>query len=172
MCKEDNRLISAIRLVTFLITLFAIAVFQAAVAEPAPDFTIPHSTGTTTLKELRGRVVYLDFWASWCTPCLRSFPWMNEMKAKYADRGLEIISVNLDQERVLAETFLQQVPASFTVVYDPAGELATRYGLKGMPTSFLIDRQGKLRYHHIGFLVKKQKVYEAEIEQLLQEAAH
>ena len=156
--KEDNCLKSTMRLITFFITLFATAVFQAALAESAPDFAISHSTGTTTLKDLRGRVVYLDFWASWCTPCRRSFPWMNEMKAKYADRGFEIVSVNLDQERALAETFLQQVPASFTVVYDPAGELATRYGLKGMPTSFLIDR--------------KQKVYEAEIEQLLHEAAH
>lgn len=165
-------MIKIMRLVTFFISFFAMAVFQAVVAEPAPDFAIPHSTGTTTLKDLRGRVVYLDFWASWCTPCRRSFPWMNEMKAKYADRGLEIVSINLDQERALAETFLQQVPASFTVVYDSAGELATRYGLKGMPTSFLIDRQGKLRYHHVGFLVKKQEAYEAEIKQLLQETAH
>lgn len=158
------------RLIIFLIGMFAIAVLHAGEAEPAPDFAIPHGSETETLKDLRGRVVYLDFWASWCAPCRRSFPWMNEMKAKYADRGFEIVSVNVDQERVLAETFLQQVPASFTVVYDPAGELATRYGLIGMPTSFLIDRQGKLRYHHVGFLVKKQKVYEAQIEQLLGEA--
>ncbi len=159
------------RLSTLFFSLFAMAVLQAAVAEPAPDFAIPGGTGPMTLKDLRGRVVYLDFWASWCTPCRRSFPWMNEIKAKYADQGLEIVSVNLDQERALAQTFLQQFPASFTVVYDPAGELATRYALKGMPTSFLIDRQGRVRYHHVGFIVKKQKVYEAEIEQLLQEAA-
>jgi thiol-disulfide isomerase/thioredoxin len=158
------------RLITFFIGLFTIVVLQAMAAEQVPNFKIPTNSGSASLRDLRGRVVYLDFWASWCTPCRRSFPWMNEMKAKYGNRGLEIVSVNLDKERKLAEMFLREVPAHFTVIYDPAGDLATRYELVGMPTSFLIDRQGRMRHRHIGFVIKKQNVYEDEIERLLQEA--
>lgn len=143
---------------------------RASAAEPAPDFAIPSKAGVVTLLDLRGRVVYLDFWASWCAPCRKSFPWMNEMAAKYGDQGLEIVSINLDKERALAEEFLRQVPAKFAVIYDPAGRLAEQYRLIGMPTSYLIDRRGEVRHHHVGFHTSKQGTYESEIQQLLREA--
>lgn len=120
-----------------------------------------------TLNQHQGEVVYLDFWASWCGPCRKSFPWMNEMQATYREQGFTVISVNLDKERKLAEQFLQQSQARFPVVYDPEGVLAKQYQLKGMPMSFLLDRQGEVRVAHTGFFSDKRQQYEAEIKHLL-----
>ena len=137
--------------------------------EQAPTFEIPTATGTTTLNDLHGQVVYLDFWASWCKPCLQSFPWMNAMQERYAAQGFKVIAVNVDKERGLADEFLRKVPANFTIVYDPEGKLASRYQLIGMPSTFLITRDGSIHQRHVGFLLSKRKDYEAEIRQLLAE---
>ncbi len=110
-----------------------------------------------------GKVVIVDFWASWCVPCRRSFPWLNAMHDKYADDGLVIIGVNLDQERAAAGEFLAEFPPRFTIVYDTTKELAKEFGVAAMPTSYLIGRDGEIREHHYGFKVKKQDEYEAAI---------
>ncbi len=121
------------------------------------------------LDDLRGKVVLVDFWASWCSPCLQSFPWMNELQQKHAGDGLVVVAVNLDPERALADAFLQKMPARFRVEYDPAGELARQFGVQAMPTSFLVDRNGKVRIRHAGFREKQRDGREQEIEQLLKE---
>ncbi len=110
-----------------------------------------------------GKVVIVDFWASWCVPCRRSFPWLNEMQAKYADDGLVIIGVNLDQERAAAEEFLQDFPASFRIYYDESKDLAKEFDVVAMPSSYLLGRDGAIRKRHYGFKVKKQDEYEAAI---------
>ncbi len=100
---------------------------------------------------LAGKVVYVDFWASWCVPCRKSYPWMNELAAKYHDRGLEIVTINVDKDRKAADKFLADLKASLPVIYDPKGELAKFYELKVMPTSFVYGRGGKLEERHEGF---------------------
>lgn len=119
------------------------------------------------LNQYHGEVVLLDFWASWCGPCRRSFPWMNEMQTKYAERGLKVVAVNLDQEPVDAAKFLDRYPANFTIWYDPKAELAKRYDVQVMPTSVLIDRQGKVLSVHRGFRTKNIQAYEQAIKQAL-----
>ena len=90
--------------------------------EPAPAFTLATSRGDAIdLAGLRGRVVYVDFWASWCTPCRRSFPWMNALHARYGSEGLAIVGINVDKRRADADRFLADVPAAFAIVFDPAG---------------------------------------------------
>jgi thiol-disulfide isomerase/thioredoxin len=121
------------------------------------------------LDTLHGQVVLLDFWASWCSPCLHSFPWMNDLQKKHAGEGLVIVAVNLDQDRTLAEAFLQKVPAQFRVEYDAEGAVARQFEVQAMPTSFLIDRDGKIRLRHAGFKEKQREEREAEIVQLLKE---
>lgn len=118
------------------------------------------------LAQHRGKVVLLDFWASWCEPCRHSFPWLNEMQAKYGDR-LVVIGVNVDRERRDAEQFLAQVPARFHVIYDPNGELATRYEVMGMPSSYVFDTSGTLVDTHIGFRKAARAEREAELRELL-----
>jgi thiol-disulfide isomerase/thioredoxin len=120
------------------------------------------------LSQYRGKVVYLDFWASWCKPCRQSFPWMNRMQDKYGDQGLVIIAVNLDEDRADADRFLQELPAKFQVVYDPEGRLAEEYKLIGMPTSFIVSRDGVVHSRHSGFHESSPADYEAEIQSLLQ----
>ena len=114
-----------------------------------------------------GKVVYVDFWASWCIPCRQSFPWMNDLKAQYKAQGLTIISINLDHSRALADEFLKEVKANFPVIYDPKGLIARKYKLKGMPSSFIIDRTGKIVSAHVGFNQTKQLAYENELQALL-----
>src|ERR1700678_2968999 len=89
------------------------------------------------LASFRGRVVYLDFWASWCGPCKQSFPWMETMKRTYAGQGLEVIAVDLDGDRADADRFLAQFHPTFDVRFDPEGELAEAYKVQGMPSSVL-----------------------------------
>jgi thiol-disulfide isomerase/thioredoxin len=119
------------------------------------------------LQKHKGKVVYLDFWASWCGPCRKSFPWMNKIEAEYKQQGFSVISVNLDANKVLAAKFLKENPASFTVIYDPKGKIAKHFKIQGMPSSMLIGRDGEIKSRHTGFFTNKISLYKQEIEQLL-----
>ncbi|MGB5331889.1 MAG: TlpA disulfide reductase family protein [Woeseiaceae bacterium] len=121
------------------------------------------------LSEYRGKVVVLDFWASWCVPCRRSFPWLNSMNDKYAKDGLVIIGINVDTETKSAADFLQKYPARFKINYDSDGILATKYGVQGMPSSIVIGRDGQTSARHLGFKVRRQNEYEAAIVAALQQ---
>lgn len=147
--------------------LLSSAAQAAEVGKPAPDFTLPQKDGSTlSLTQLRGRVVYLDFWASWCAPCRQSFAFMNEMHAKYGKKGLRVVAINVDEQRADAERFLQQSPAQFTVLFDPAGKAPEQYVPEGMPTSYLIDEHGKLLMVHPSF----KEADRAELERRINEA--
>jgi len=121
------------------------------------------------LAEYRGKVVVLDFWASWCVPCRRSFPWLNQMHARYGPEGLVIIGINVDQDRNEAAAFLAKYPAQFRISYDKDGRMAREFGVQGMPSSYVIGRDGQLSAKHLGFKVKRQDEYEAAIVAALQQ---
>lgn len=121
------------------------------------------------LGQYRGKVVLLDFWASWCAPCLESFPWMQQIQQKYSERGLVVIGVNVDHERRAAERFLQAQQASFPIFFDPNGQLAEHFHVSNMPSSFYIDRKGNIRYTHPGFRDSERSDAEREIAALLSE---
>jgi len=123
------------------------------------------------LSAYRGKVVYLDFWASWCTPCRLSFPWMNEIQQSYGQYGLVVIGVNVDHDRALADEFLRANNPDFNVVYDPNGAIASRYNFRDMPTSVLIGRDGKIHFTHDGFFPAKEGAYVADIMALLNQKA-
>lgn len=131
--------------------------------QPAPLFELTGAKGPVALQKFKGKVVYVDFWASWCGPCKQSFPWMNEMQAKYGPRGLQIVGVNLDAKTADAEKFLAEVPAQFTVAYDPKGDTAKRYAIKGMPSSVLVSADGKVIKVHAGFREDERKALEDAI---------
>jgi cytochrome c biogenesis protein CcmG, thiol:disulfide interchange protein DsbE len=138
-------------------------------AEPAPVFTLPGRDQPVSLAALHGKVVYVDFWASWCVPCRKSFPWMNSLQKRYADQGLVIVAVNLDKTRELSDRFLSEVPTALTIAYDPEGKVASAYQVKGMPSSYLIDRTGRIHSSHIGFREETANDMEAAIKDLLQQ---
>lgn len=116
-----------------------------------------------------GKVVLLDFWASWCGPCRQSFPWMNAMHTKYHDDGLVIVAVNVDNDPAAANRFLTDYPARFRVHFDEDKSLAREYEVVAMPSSFLIGRDGRVVERHLGFKVLKQDDYEAAIRAALEE---
>lgn len=133
----------------------------AAVAENPP--------ASFDLAEHRGKVVVVDFWASWCVPCRRSFPWLNAMVAKYGEQGLVVVGVNLDASQDDATAFLKEYPADFLIHFDSNAELAREYGVEAMPSSFVIGRDGQVKARHLGFKVKRQDEYEAVLVDALGE---
>jgi cytochrome c biogenesis protein CcmG/thiol:disulfide interchange protein DsbE len=135
----------------------------------ASMFVSTDTNGDTSfdLQEYRGNVLLLDFWASWCVPCRRSFPWMNEMQEKYEAQGLVIVGVNLDAESAEAQAFLNEFPANFRIIEDANGELAKTFDVIAMPSSYVIDRNGEVVARHLGFKVKRQGEYESLIQTVL-----
>jgi cytochrome c biogenesis protein CcmG, thiol:disulfide interchange protein DsbE len=127
----------------------------------------PAESALLDLAPHHGKVVVVDFWASWCVPCRRSIPWLNAMREKYAKDGLEVIGVNVDADRAAAAGFLAQTPANFQIVYDSEGRLPKEYGVVGMPSSFVFDREGRLVTKHIGFQNGKRDEYEQVLRELL-----
>lgn len=149
------------------LTLSALSGHAIEVGQTAPAFELPASQHTVKLTDFKGQVVYLDFWASWCGPCKQSFPWMNDMHARYQDKGLRVLGINLDQKTEEAKSFLKETPAYFDIAFDAAGKTPRDYSIKGMPTSMLIGPDGKVLMVHAGFKPEQRKELEQKIKQAL-----
>ena len=158
---------SVIRISLAVLVIYSIISSSTVFAQKAPGFTLPGQQQPVSLSKYRGKVVYLDFWASWCDPCKRSFPWMNELQQQYGKDGFEIIAINLDESRKDAEAFLEQIPANFNIAFDKTGKSADVYKLKAMPSSFLIDRKGNLIHRSLGYRAEEKKIIEKKIQQLV-----
>lgn len=154
-------------LITKLLLCLTILTCSAAYAQKAPTFNLSGDNKNINLSKLKGKVVYLDFWASWCDPCRKSFPWMNDMHNRYDSKKFTIVAINLDSSKADALKFLDKVPAEFDIAYDPEGSIATKYNLKAMPTSYLIDKKGKLVFAHKGYREGDTAEIEEKIQQLL-----
>jgi peroxiredoxin len=119
----------------------------------APDFAAPNleGGGTVELSKYRGKVVYLDFWASWCAPCLKAIPEIERIRSEMPADAFQVVAVNLDQKTKKALRFLEKHPVGYPSASDPKGRLPDQFGLETMPTSYLIDANGVIRYVHPGF---------------------
>jgi cytochrome c biogenesis protein CcmG, thiol:disulfide interchange protein DsbE len=127
--------------------------YAAWQGDPAPQFALP-STGdesTIQLQSYKGQVVLVDFWASWCPPCRRSFPILDKLHKKYNSQGFVVIGINEDNNINSGKGFTTKNPVKFPVVWDKKGKIARLYGLRGMPSSFLIDKKGVISYAWVGF---------------------
>ena len=150
------------------LAVVATAAIAVGVGDPAPAFALRDARGETlSLERLRGQVVYVDFWASWCGPCRRSFPWMNEMQRRYGGRGLAIVAINVDKSPADAARFLELNPAQFAVAYDHAGATPLAYAVQGMPSSYLIDSRGKVVEVEQGFHDERKGALEQRIQALI-----
>ncbi|MBK1722354.1 TlpA family protein disulfide reductase [Thiocystis violacea] len=153
----------------FLLALGWTGVQAADVGSAAPGCAVPTLSGDAHVDPaaLPGKVVYLDFWASWCVPCAKSFPFIEQMHRDLKSRGLEVVAINLDEETRDAEGFLAKHPVTFTIGADPEGKCPRLYKVKGMPTSYLIDRSGRIHDIHEGFESGDATKVRAQVETLL-----
>lgn len=136
-----------------------------AVGDSAPALSAPQQDGATfALESLRGRVVYVDFFASWCAPCAEALPALEALYRKHGDNGLTVVAVNVDTERAAALKMLRRIPVSYPVVFDPAGVWPETFGLRGMPSGYLLDRDGVVRFIKTGYQAKDLPKLVAAIE--------
>ena len=157
------------RLIPRSILVIALAAFACAARAElhaparAAGFRLATVHGFVSLDSLRGRVVLVDFWASWCAPCKRSFPWMSALHDSLGPHGLEIIAINLDKDRDAADRFLDRNPARFTVAFDPGGGTAEAWHVAAMPTSYVVAPDGTVLLTHAGFDPRHTAELEAAI---------
>ncbi|MDQ7050873.1 MAG: TlpA disulfide reductase family protein [Enterobacterales bacterium] len=136
----------------------------------APDFTLKSRDGKNVrLSDLRGQVVLLNFWASWCGPCRQEMPILDQLQTKYSQAGFSVLGVNLDAKSAKAIKYLKDTPVNFTVLYDPQGKVSEQYGVQAMPSTVIIDRDGNVRYLHKGFKAGYTEKYHKQIKALLRE---
>mgnify|MGYP006274710291 CR=1 FL=1 len=159
-------LIAGVLAVTALVS----PVVVRAAGTPAPAVSFTDMTGTTVaLSSLKGQVVLLDFWASWCIPCRRSFPEVDAMQQSLRGRGVVAYAIGVDEDAKQARAFLAEHPHTIPVALDPKGTLAAAFKLTAMPTSIILDREGRIRFTHQGYTEKTIAQFRAEVQQLLAE---
>jgi len=137
----------------------------------APGFSLPSLNNETTmsLSDFSGKIVYLDFWASWCGPCRASFPALQQLQNEFSADNFAIIGINLDDQPAKALRFLARNPVNFTLLYDAKSVTPKQYNIQAMPSSFIIDSNGFIRYSHAGFKKDDIKMIRANIIKLLGE---
>lgn len=167
--KATNRMFIVISAVALALLAWIVSAnaAQLKVGDVLPDLAAYQLEGQLP-DSLKGKVVIVDFWASWCSPCKASFPVMEQLYQRYSKDGLVIVAVNIDDKRADMEDFLKKNPVTFTVVRDAGKRLVSEANIPTMPTSFVIDRAGKVRVMHSGFHGDKtRKEYEQQIEEML-----
>jgi peroxiredoxin len=139
-----------------------------APATPAPDFTLHSMSGSNLrLKEQRGRVVMVNFWATWCAPCRQEMPQLNRLYEKYRSSGFMLLGVNVDDDPSKAAEVAAKLGVTFPVLLDADKTVSKLYDLNTMPSTVIIDRDGKVRYVHRGYLAGYEDNYEKQIRELL-----
>jgi peroxiredoxin len=143
---------------------------RAGTPEPAPDFALPAMDGgELRLSELRGQVVMINFWATWCGPCRQEMPLLQQLQVKYEPLGFTLVGINVEPESAGARAWLEKVPVTFPILFDRQNEVAGRFGVQGMPSSVFIDRTGKVRYVHRGYQSGDESRYADMVRSLVKE---
>jgi peroxiredoxin len=156
-----------------LALIVLMATGAAGIAGPhqkAPDFTLKRSSGgNVKLSELRGRVVLVNFWATWCTPCKQELPFFNTLYGRYRNLGLEVLGINIDKVSAQGDQMSKALGLSFPVLLDPSGKTSDLYQIRSMPTTYVVAKDGTVRHVHWGFGPDEPERYETELRALLKE---
>ena len=155
---------------TALSCTLAVSSLVGASASVAPSFALPSRAGdTVSLDKLKGQVVMLNFWASWCGPCRQEMPLLEQMHKRYSSLGFTLVGVNVDANSSDAEAWLAKTPVSFPVLFDRESKVSKLYSVNAMPSSIFIDRKGNVRYMHRGYKSGDEGEYLNQIRALLKE---
>ncbi|MCL4791159.1 MAG: TlpA family protein disulfide reductase [Gammaproteobacteria bacterium] len=143
---------------------------SADASGPAADFSLPSRGGqSVSLSALRGQVVLINFWATWCGPCRKEMPLLEQIQKKYAPLGFVMLGINVEEDTTHMEAFLGDVPVTFPVLLDPANRVSKLYDVAAMPSTVIVDRKGNIRYIHQGYQPGDESRYQDVIRQLIRE---
>jgi len=150
--------------------LMATLQVQADISGPAPDFTLKSRGGANIkLSELRGQVVMINFWASWCGPCRQEMPLLEQIYQHYQPMGFTLLGINVEEDSAAADKVLKEIPVSFPVLYDNRNRVSESYQVRAMPSTILIDRDGQVRYLHQGYKSGYEDAYQEQVRELIRE---
>ena len=159
-----------LKLITVLGLMLSLNVQASDISGPAPDFTLKSKSGENVrLEDLRGQVVMLNFWASWCGPCRQEMPLMDEIYKKYEKFGFTILAINVDEDSADADRFLDAVPVTFPILYDNESRTSELFGVDAMPTTIMVDRDGNRRFIHRGYKPGYEDDYRKQVKKLIRE---
>ena len=162
----------AVILAFFAVPLVGLAALvHAQPSVPACTWSLDGGKQMSDVRQYHGKVLYVDFWASWCAPCVLSFPFMNDLQSAFDGKGLQVVGVDMDQKADDGQRFLAEHPARFNVATGSNTQCAKNFGVAAMPSSYLIDRNGAIRFTHRGFREGDAGELRAQVEQLLAEKA-
>ena len=137
---------------------------------PAPDFNLAaRDGGTVSLSGLKGQVVMVNFWATWCGPCRQEMPHLEALYQRYSDLGFTLLGVNVEEDSSGADDFLAETPVSFPILFDPTSKVSELYDVVAMPSTVLVDREGNMRFIHHGYKPGYENDYQSQIRALLRE---
>ncbi|HEU4618512.1 MAG TPA: TlpA disulfide reductase family protein [Gammaproteobacteria bacterium] len=140
------------------------------VSDTAPNFTLPDRGGKeVSLADLKGQVVMINFWATWCGPCRTEMPKLEALYERYGDLGFTLLGVNVENDKKGAEKWLEETPVSFDILFDTRNEVSKLYDVVAMPTTVIMDKTGKVRFVHHGYQAGYENSYQSEIRSLLTE---
>ena len=155
---------------TMLLALLAGTGAATGPTPAAPDFALPaRGGGQVRLSELKGQVVMINFWATWCGPCRQEMPLLQQIHAKYEPLGFTMLGVNVEPDSAAAQTWLQGMPVSFPILFDRKSEVSSIFGVEAMPSSVLIDREGRVRHVHRGYKPGDEAIYADLVRSLVKE---
>ena len=159
-----------LRLAAVLAVSLVLPVQAEDVSGPAPDFTLAARDGSAvTLSDLKGQVVMINFWATWCGPCRKEMPLLEQLHARYESLGFTLLGVNVEEDSRLADQFLKETPVTFPILLDPENGVSKLYNVSAMPSTVLVDRSGNLRYLHHGYQEGYENEYQDQIRTLVRE---
>jgi thiol-disulfide isomerase/thioredoxin len=151
--------------------MFMVAASASEVVQgPAPDFALKTDSGSNLrLSELRGDVVMINFWASWCGPCREEMPLLDEIHQRYKPLGFTVLGVNVEEDSRAAKALLEQIPVSFPILFDNDSTVSKLYDVRAMPSTILVDRDGNMRYLHRGYKPGYEQQYTQQVRALVRE---
>ncbi|HET7609182.1 MAG TPA: TlpA disulfide reductase family protein [Gammaproteobacteria bacterium] len=154
-----------------LTLLVASLAYAATVSGPAPNFTLQSNAGgQVSLASLKGKVVMVNFWATWCVPCRQEMPHLQALYEKYNGLGFELLAVNVEKNNAEgARKWLQETPVTFPVLFDPENQVTKLYKVQTMPSTVIIGRDGTMRFMHNGYKPGYENDYQTQVRALLRE---
>ena len=157
-------------LILLLSSVLLPGITARAVSGAAPDFSLQsRDGGTVSLSEFRGQVVMINFWATWCGPCREEMPHLEALYQRYSALGFRLLGVNVEEDSENAEAWLEEMPVSFSILFDPENRVSELYDVIAMPSTVLVDRQGNIRFSHDGYQPGYENDYQTQIRALIRE---